>query len=287
MASGPISNVGSLSQALATALHGNNKPEFELQFNQLQNTVIERLNKEIEKVNAAGGSKAEVLEMQREGRTLGENLPVVEKFLFDTQTNLGRLNTISTQVASMIGLFTDDANISATDLTAFNTARTEIVAELNKMQQLTYTGYTDGNIIQRLKNEIATLEALAPVEGIVDPAGTAVPTNVNRDVQTALETFQTQVTTAQDVTLNTTYGIVDIRQDMITSMSVIQANITEINTSVQLRKAAEVDALKEKYGHLLNSISLSYEVSSGIADNLNKHLAKIQPEKGSVLNMFT
>lgn len=217
---------------------------------------------------------------------MAENLPKIEKFLFDTETNKGRLANFYGHINTMIGLFTDDDNISAADVTAFNAARQEAVDELNKMWQLSYTGFTDGDIIRRLKNELTGLEALAPVEGIVDASGDPA-TNVNREVLTSLETLQTKTATAQDVTLNSIYGIFKMRQDMVSDMSSIQASITELNADAQVKKLAEVEALKEKYANLLHSISLSYEVSSGIAEGLSNQLSKQTPEKGSVLNLFT
>ncbi|MFC1673820.1 hypothetical protein ACFL12_06695 [Pseudomonadota bacterium] len=248
--------------------------------------MIGRLNEEIHAVNEASGSKSDLLRLQREGRSMAENLPKIEKFLFDTETNKGRLANFYDKLNTMVGMFSDDDNISATDVTNFNTVRQEAVDELNKMHQLTYTGYTDGNIMQRLKNELAGLEALAPVEGIVDASG-APATNVNREVLTSLETLQNKTATAQDVTLNSIAAVFDMRKHMLSDMSTIQAAVTEINTSEQFTKLAEVEALKEKYANLLHSISLSYEVSSGIADGLASQLSKPIPAKGSVLNMFT
>lgn len=286
MASGPITSVGNIAQALTTLHQASGASEFELRFNQLQNTVIGRLNKEIQKVNEAGGSKAELLSMQREGKALAANLPVVEKFILDSQTNSNRLATVYDKLASMVSLFSDDNAISAADVTSFNTLRQETVDELNKMWQLSYVGFTDGDIIRRLKNEITAFQALTPVEGVVDPAGTTPATNANRDVLTALETLQDKTSTAQTVTTNSIYTMVDVRENIMSKMSTIEADVTELNSSVQLQKLAEVEALKKKYGAILESISISYDASSGLAGSLNQQLARPIPEKGSVLNLF-
>lgn len=285
MASGSIGQIGNLAQALSSIAQASTKPAFEYSFAQMQHTVIGRLNDEIHKVNEAGGSKAELLALTSEGTKLAKNMPLIEKFLFDTESNQGHLTTLTDKIATMVGLFTDDNAISAADVTAFDATRLEVVDELNKMSQLSYTGFTDGSIIQRLKNEVAGLEALAPVVGVVDAEG-APTTNVNRAVQTSMETLQNVVLTAQEVTTNSIYTIVDIRENMLSKMVDIQFAATEINSVVQLEKLAEVDALKEKYANLLSSISLSYEVSNSITEALSTRLSKQAPEKGSVLNMF-
>lgn len=286
MASSPISNAGSLAQALATVHQSASAPNFELAFNQLQNTVIGRLNKEIHAVNEAGGSKSEMIALQREGRQLAENIPLIEKFLFDTETNKGRLATVQDKVTSVIGLFAD-GDVSADDITSFNTQRQEIVDEMKKTWQLSYTGFTDGDIMRRLKNDVAALEALTPEVGVVDPAGTTPATNANRDVLTSLETFQNKTSTAQTVTLNSIYTIFNMREDMLSNMADIQTAVTELNSTEQLKKLSQVEALKEKYANLLHSISLSYEVSSGITEGLTSRLSKASPGVGSVLNLFT
>lgn len=283
MASGSVSNI---AQAIASIHSSATGPNFELQFSQLQNTVIRRLNGEIQKVNEAGGSKADLLEMQRDGRKLAENLPIVEKFLFDSESNKGRLSTIYDKVTSLISKFTDDDNISADDVTNFNTERQETVDEMNRLWQLSYVGFTDGDSIRRLKNEISTLEALTPVVGVVDPEGTDPATNANRSILTSLETFQSQTSTAQTVTLNSIYGLYNIRENMIGDMSTIQAEITEINSSEQLRKLAEAEEIQQRYAAVLESISLSYDVSSSLSESLIKGLGSSVPEKGSVLNLF-
>lgn len=286
MATGSIGKIGNLAQTLANVAKGGGRPAFELGFSQMQNTLIGRLNDEIHKVNEAGGSKAESLRLQSDGAKLAKNMPIMEKFLFDTETNKNRIGTVLTKIASMIGLFSDDDNISAADITAFDATRQEAVDELNKMSQLSYVGFTDGNIIQRLKNEVTALAALTPVVGTVDATG-APTTNVNRSVLTSLETLQNTATVAQDVSTNSIYAIVDIRENMYSKMADIQTSVTELNSTVQLQKLSEVEALKEKYANILSSISLSYEVSQTMTDGLASQLTRQSPEKGSVLNLFT
>ncbi len=284
MASNSIGDNGLLAQTVARINQAATGARFELQFSQLQNTVIRRLNKEIEGVNAAGGSKAEELRLKREGKNFATQLPLIERFQFDTQTNSNRLTTIYDQVSTMISYFTD-GNISSADLTNFNTTRQTVVDELNKLKSLSYVGFSDGNIIQRLKNQITTLQGLTPVVGIVDAAG-ATATNANRAVQTSLEGLQTDVFTAQTVTNNSLVNIYDMRKTINAKLSEIQSDVTEINSTQQLKKLAEVNKIKQKYSVLLKSISLSYQVQSGIAKGLNQALTSEAPAKGSVLNLF-
>lgn len=279
-------NIGNLAQQLANIGLGGGRPAFELGFSQMQHTVINRLNDEIHKVNEAGGSKSKLLRLQSDGAKLAKNMPIMEKFLFDTETNKNRIGTVLTKIASMVGLFTDDNDISAADITAFDATRLEAVDELNKMSQLSYVGFTDGSIIQRLKNEVAAFSALTPVVGVVDAVG-APTTNVNRTIQTSLETLQNTAITAQEVSTNSIYAIVDIRENMYSKMADIQGDVTEINSTVQIKKLAEVEILKSKYANILSSISLSYEVSSTMTEGLASQLSSQRPAKGSVLNLFT
>jgi len=284
MAAEAIGPIGNLAQALASVAQNAATPAFNLSFSQMQNTLIGRLNKEIHAVNAAGGSKAELLSLQSKGKKFAQNLPLIEKFLFDTESNKGRLAGITTKLATLTGLFVNNT-ISAADLTTFNTTRQDIVNELNKLSALTYTGFTDGNSIQRLRNEVAGLSALAPVQGAVDAVG-APTTNVNRAVLTSLETLQNKTSTAQIVTANSIVTIVDMRQGMLSKMAGIQTNVTELNSTVQLKKLAEVEALKQKYANVLQSISLSYEVSKGLTQAFTDALSSQAPQTGSIVSLF-
>lgn len=279
--------VQNLAQALAFTHQQASRPAFEYQFSQIQDTVINRLNAEIKKVNEADGDKAHIAELQREGKKLATLIPAIDKYVFDNKNNSSRLSAIYDNITSMVGLFTDDDNISAGDLTTFNTLKAEVTTELNKLTQLTYPGVTDGDVIRKLKNEIATFEALAPVEGVVDAAGTTPTTNVNLDVLTSLESLQTQTSTAQTVTNNTIYNAFDMRQDMVAKASEIQAEVTSINVVEQQKKADEIQELKDKYANMLRAISLSYESTSNYAGELSKQLSAPIPEKGSVLNLFS
>lgn len=285
MGSSIIGNYGLLAQTIANINQAAMGATFDLQFSQLQNTVIRRLNTEIAGVNAAGGSKADELRLKREGKNFATQLPLIEKFQFDTQTNSNRLSTVLNDVSTAISYFSD-GNISSSDVTNFNTARQAVVDELNKLTQLSYVGFTDGNIIQRLKNKVSTLESLAPVVGVVDAAGTSPPTNVNRAVLTSLETLQNDVTTAQTVTNNSLSNIFDMRQTITAKLSEIQADVTAINSTAQTKKLAEVNKIKQKYTTLLKSISISYQGASGLSKSLNQALTLAEPPKGSVLNMF-
>lgn len=285
MASSPIGSNGLLAQTIANINQAAMGAKFELQFSQLQNTVIRRINIEIAGVNAAGGSLADELRLKREGKNFATQLPLIERFQFDTQTNNNRLGTIFNDISTAIGYFAD-GNISSADVTNFNTTRQAAVDELNKLKQLSYVGFTDGNIIQRLKNQISTLQGLTPVVGVVDAAGTVPATNVNRAVLTSLESLQTDTSTAQTVTTNSLSNIYDMRQTITAKLSEIQADVTAINSTQQIKKLAEVDQIKRKYSVLLKSISISYQGASGLSKSLNQALTVSEPPKGSVLNMF-
>jgi len=196
------------------------------------------------------------------------------------------LATVQDKITSIVGLFAD-GDISASDVTNFNTMRQAVVEEMAKTRQLTNTGFTDGDIMRRLKNDVASLEAMTPVVGVVDPSGTTPATNGNRDILTGLETFQNKTSDAQTVTLNSIYTMFNTREETLSKMADIQAKVTEMNSSEQLKKLSEVEALKEKYATILHSISLSYEISAGMGEAFAGALSRPTPASGSVLNLFT
>ena len=138
-----------------------------------------------------------------------------------------------------------------------------------------------------LKNEVASLEAMTTVVGVCDPSGTTPATNGNRDILTGLEMVQNKTSDAQTVTLNSIYIMFNTREEPLSKMADIQAKVTEMNSSEQLKKLSEVEALKEKYATILHSISLSYEISAGMGEAFAGALSRPTPASGSVLNLFT
>ena len=262
---------------------------FEQRFNLLQNQVITRLNKKIEAVNANDENAPEVRELQRKHSQLAESIPVIQKYVFDNDSNNLKLGEIVVAIANLQNTFNGDGNpadVTAAEAAAFTTQRDALVSKFNYLTQLFHSNVTDGNVIQYLKNEVANIQALTPTVGVVDAEG-APATNGNRAILTYLSSLSSRAAQAQEGTVNTTTAANHLLLRMLRKAKDIEATFTELTAVQKARKSAEVKKLQEQNAQILQAISLSYEVSKGIFEGITSSLSPRPIPKGSVLNMFT
>ena len=273
------SSFPSVGAVMANAAAQAARPAFELQFNQLQNTVIRRLNDEIEKVNTTSPLERHKVEgLKKEGVKLANALPVLEQYKVGNQHNLSRMEKLREMIASLMETFHLDAEVDEQDVATIETKKQEIAAEINNLYVLTHPDITDGDITRRIKDEKANLESQSAVVGSPED---------NQAFMDYLTALDSKLDTAQEVTSNTVYLVVDMQASIQSDMSEIEAEMTEINTLQQLEKSEKIQDMREKYGQILQAISLSFESSNDYVTMLNEYLSPRLPPAGSVLNMFS
>lgn len=279
----------SLAATLADVGNKAARINFEIGFSLLQNQVIDRVNEEITKVNEVGAdNKVEIEQLQRRHGKLTRSLPVIEKYIYDTQTNGLRLGEIASDIVTLQNSFSaegDANNVTAGEITIFNSRRDALVQKFQYLIQLFHPKVTDGNVIAYLKNEITNLKALTPVVGVVDAAG-APATNGNRAILTYLGTLRQRSLDAQDTSLRAFAAAGQLRQQIQRQAAEVEADFVEVTAVDRARKSADVKVLQEKYANVLLAISLSYEVQSGLFDSLSAALKKPTIPPGSVMNLF-
>ncbi|MCK5444279.1 MAG: hypothetical protein KAI73_01570, partial [Rhodospirillaceae bacterium] len=263
----------------------------ERSFNQIQNTVITRLNKEIEDVTETATSVRHVQALEKKLKGLASDIDSLQVYLTGNNSNGIKLNTLYDDITDLKNAFSSDGDSTdATDaeVTNFGTMRDNMVKDMKNMFLISHPDINDGNIIFRLKRDIPTLEELQPVTGVVDVAGTseADATNDNRAILDYLSDLQTEVSTAIDTTRNTETLSINMKINYVAKATHLQANLTEITVVEAQEKITEIDNLKLKYANLLKAISISFEVSQSMTDSLNQRLQPTVPDKGSVLNLF-
>lgn len=272
----------SLSATLADVGNKAARVNFEIGFNLLQNQVIERVNKEIAKVNeVSADNKVEIEALQRRHGKLTRALPVIEKYIFDTQTNGLRLGEIAADIVTLQNSFSaeGDANdVTAGEIAIFNSRRDALVQKFHYLITLFHPKVTDGNVIAYLKNEITTLQAQTPVVGTNQATNTAITSY--------LTTLRTRVLDAQETSLRAFAAAGELRQQIQRQAADVEVDFIEVTTAERARKSADVKVLQEKYASVLEAISLSYEVRSGLFDSLSAALKPPTIPPGSVLSLF-
>ncbi|MBO6947035.1 MAG: hypothetical protein JJ855_03560 [Rhodospirillales bacterium] len=268
-----------ITAQLAKISQAASKQGFEIQFNNLQNSLIKRFNSEVEKIEDSSTIDHKVKALQKESARLASALPVLEQYRVNNQNNYSQLDRISDDLADLRALINDDNTVTADEVTAFTELRDKIAARANNLFIFVHPDINDGNIIPRFKDSVPDFEAITPVAGSLD--------GDNAGLLDALDEFITQASVAATVTSNTVSTTLDLESKVQQEFSNADTELLSLTFEEKERRQQEIDDLKVDLGNTLRAISLSFEINSELATQLNSALTAPVPAPGSVLNMFT
>lgn len=275
-------------QQFAKIAQNANKLTFEARFNTIQRGLLGQMN---EKIRAVGenSDRREIETLQKQRDQVVDRADDLRALRFKLSGNTDRLQEISNLAGAAVGAADADGDdvLTADEATALNAARDEILTEISRLQDLITTlGVSDGGLANRLKADAESLEALNAEAGVIDPAGTDPATNGNRGLLDLLTNVQSKAanfaTSSSFLVTSANQAVIDTEKKAFE----IEADLTELTTSRIAQRQAEVEEIELRYGNLLRSISLAFEVQSGLADEIAQGLQR-PPEKGSILNLFT
>jgi hypothetical protein len=285
-----IRSTNLFAEVFAKTARDASRVSFELNFAILQDTLIDRLNKKIEAITDDEGAKRLDDRLNRDAKKLNDNLPFVEKVIFDTQSNDIRLGNLSTNIAAAISAFSsddDDTNLTAAELATLEGLKDSIVQDLEFLNINTLSGLILPDSVEDLKEYYNTLKDLTPVEGTVDADGSGSPSNDNRTLLDLLGTISSLTDTADLVNANTKYLAVNLRLDILAEFQALDSERLEFNLVELQQRTDKIDNLKAETGNLLRVLSLSFENQAFFVETLGDILSEKTPEPGSVLNLFT
>jgi hypothetical protein len=289
----PQSGKNPLAGLLTNVSRQANNIAFNLQFNNLQNTVISRLNKETEKLTDASGNQRELDELKKSYDKTADQRNSIVKFAFSNEANGDLHSDLSSAISSTISALNgssdgDSDNVSASELAAYETARDEIVSISDRLVELNHPDFIDGNNVTLLRAQIEELLEYTAVEGVVDEADSGSPTNDNRAIYDLLDDITLTNTAASSVstTLETSAKYLTSKLDQ--NLSDFKSEITEINVVRAGEIEYEIQMLKSKNANFLRAIELSFDAqaqnTNGIIDALN---TEREIPKGSILSILT
>jgi hypothetical protein len=276
-------------EALTRIAASSTRLAFEVRFNQIQNTVIRRLNDKIDKLDTQDESKYVKIDLRREFNAGINALPVIQRYLLDNQSNEDRLSDMSDAVAALRDTFADDGdadNVTQDEVDSFISRRDAIVDSINELWVLTHPDFTDPFALQDLKNDVDTIAAWTPVVGVVDPEGTEPATNDNRSIYEAANTLLTKVNATHSATATTVAMTFTLEQSLQGKLADIDAQLLEVDVLAQQKKIAEINDLKAENANLLQAISISFEASQGLTTYLANGLAGKVQNEDTVMQLF-
>ena len=280
-------NIGAALISIAQAVA---RPAFELRFNQLQNSMIRRVNDQIDKINEDTDNTRVVAKLEKDRNELVDDVPRLRTFLFGNEANRNRLLDLSTVVISATAKFSevdDDTNLTADEASDINALKDQIVERLEGLFVIKHAGIQDSNIIEKLTDLVDELNGLTAVAGVVDAEGSGSLSNNNRALLDKLAEAQIRVDVGAVVTQNTAHVTNGLILKFQKKILAIDAEFIGISTVDAQRRIKEIADLRIDSANLLRAISISFEVSASFTDFIARSLSPRQVPPGSVLNLFT
>lgn len=265
-----------------------NKAEFEVRFGQIQNGLLRQQNAEIEVVRD-NGIEREIATLQGKRDDLLDRQEELRGLQRDLETNASRFQLLQVKANEAIAAADEDGNgtLSEDEATALNAAAKDIFAEIYKLKlSHTFPEFTDGNLGNFMRQEALALDGLTAVAGTLDAEGTDPATNDNRLILDALSTISGRASTYAETTTTLYQGLTQVIVDISTQAFDLDFELSDLTSAGIEEQLGKIEDIENRYGNLIRSISLAFEVQSGIADALVAG-TQFEPERGSILNIFS
>ena len=271
----------SFASAFGTLASAAARPNFEVQFNILQNSIIDRINKDIERINEASTENqvdAFLLLSQKKLTIFKDNL---ERFTFVNARNAWTIPELKTKLDQLT------AAVNANDTATFDSVLAQVNEIVGNMQ------VPDGtNVAITIPDGIAALRR----DGILNVDRAGVTTKITAYSQFANSAEALAAIASAQTRLDSSFVSVMIKAEAAENIRVLtEKNLTSTvfaiesaRTASEAEKAVELAKVRENYAQLLNALSLAFESSQAMAEQLGKNLFdpnKVAP--GSVMNLFT
>jgi len=284
-------NVSALARQLSASLQGNSRPQFEFQFNQLQNLYIRQLNDKVTEIADADNTKRERDALVKKSGTLRETAIALEAYTFGNISNQERLTAITETTAALVASVQfsgDETDVTAAEVSQFSSVRNKLIDEIDKLQLLYQPDFLRPDIIQEVITFGEELKSKGLVEGAVDVEGTVATTNTNRSTQDFAIFVQGRIQDALTVTGTTVTAAQEASKNTLAKLSVIQADRIKIAQVDAKNKQEAIDKENNRIGQLLQAISLSFEINRSFAEGLGKSLLEGNtPQPGTILSILS
>ncbi len=267
-----------------------NKVSFDIAFDSIERGLLKQMNGKINDVNKDSVTRdVERLEKKRNG--LVEKSNKLRDIQFDMETNSFRflkirdIGNTALGYADLNGDNEIDGSLDADQVSAIN-AQVDILAKEISNLKFTYKTpeFTDGNLANKMRQQLVDLQQYTLTAGTVDAEG-AASTNDNRNFLTKLDQLVSQASTYTESSTLLVGSLNQLIIDTDTRAYDVEADVASLTAGELVRRESDIEDLEIRYGNLIRSISLLFEVNSSLADMLVTG-TDYKPPKGSILNML-
>jgi chromosome segregation ATPase len=269
-----------LASDLARAGQAGVRTNFEIQFNNLQNTLIGRFNDQVDEINNSKTSSSHrISALQDTSKKLVAALPLLEEYREGNRNNYGQLEALQEELTALRATISDDDNVTAQEVADFQSKRDEAATRLKNIYIFVHDDFNDGEVVQKLKQSLSELEALTPVVGTLS--------GDNAGVTDFLTELDNKVANAISTTSNTISSVLFLETSLQSEFAIADSELLELTFEEQEKRNSRIEDLKVDLGNTLRVISLSFEVNSSFASALTDRLQQASPPAGSILNIFS
>ena len=247
------------------------RPNFELQFNILQNQLIDQLVQKIEKLDDQSVVNNVDVFLELEKKRLQRLTPQIDRFKNQTFMNLVNTNGLIDNLDKLKTL------ASGSDATAFDTLLAKIDKELLSIRKVDglAIGFNVRDGLLKVRDEGL---------GISNFSSYADATERADAVAAASSKLQSGVL----VLLSNLDAIDTFKESVGSKLASVSLQIETVQLADTGEKIAEIKKLREKHSQFLNALSLAFEINQARAELLGQMLLE-PPDigKGTVLDIIT
>lgn len=270
-----IRGENSFAQSFVQASQLSAGPNFELQFFNTQNAVLDQLNEQVTEIqngiNTKGATallNVKIAELETNGERITE---------FKTTTD-----TKSKKIEAAIEYITElEALATAGNASEFDAKMALLHRTLEKTPSPTYEAFGTNDRFRKTK-----FESLTAIEGF-NNNGFSTQQDID-DARALLSTMKNK--------LNVSKALVDINADIAFTMQTsnqgrileVRSGIFEIETAAQTAATREITEKQELYSQILTVISLAFDASQEFTNYISQTV-NFEPKTpaGSVMNLFS
>ncbi|MEK9673525.1 MAG: hypothetical protein VW268_13660 [Rhodospirillaceae bacterium] len=266
---------------LASTTLANQRVQFELQFNQLQNSLINRYNKQVEKISQTPSNvQRKIDELTERQKSLVAALPSLQEFRQGQLNTAGTLNQVFDEITTLFKTFNTDASVDASEVAGFEAQRDRVADLIENLFVFSHPDIHNANVVKNLKDDVDTIRRLTLTVGNLTDAG-------NQAVTDSLSALQTEVSIAISVSQNTASTTLDLEQKIQADFASTDVDLLRLTGEEQSRREVKIANAEASLGNLLRAISISFEINTGLSEALNNRLKPLIPPPGSAVNIIS
>ncbi len=250
-------------------------PSFELSFSIAQNTVLDRLDKEIAELQEQKVSTGATALLEVNISRLKNDAGEINAFAARAKSNRITTQDIITDLSSLVGL-ADSSTVAE-----FDAQLAATIARIEKLETPLFELYGAPDGLRKVK-----ADALAQLNGLVH--NNFATTGDVTSVQSTLNSLSADFGGALVITtINADAGF-NLSQDTNAKIADIDAEITAITLGEQATKIDDIEEQKKRAAQILTALSLSFEASQALTDYITQAtIFKPEIDPGSILNIFS